>query len=308
MAMLYFAFFMTVTLFVYVLVTMRDERKAKLRKRIAVFIDGTRDTGVEQTEDRAPSLARRVAKLALGVIKKFFRRRLPGSKEERIELKLLKAGRPFNMSPVDYRLAQMALIVIMPLLLGAYGLLLGFGGGGIAVFALIGFALALIVPEYYLRHRASLRFKTALKELPDVLDLLTVSLEAGLGFDAAIGKLVMKKEGIVASEFGRCLEEIRLGKTRREALSGVKERLDFDEIRTFINSILQAEKLGMGMVQVMRVQSLEVREQRRQRAEESAMKAPIKMLFPLVLFIFPCLFIVLLGPVVIEFLTQFKIK
>lgn len=306
MAPLYMAFFMTVTLFLYVFVSMHDERKIKLRKRIAVFVDGTREAAEEQAENKAPSVIRRVAKLLLGFVKRFFRRRLTDSREDRIELKLLKAGRPFNMTPVDFRLVQIALMVIGPILAGAYGLLLGLGGGGITLLAAAGIALALTAPNFYLRHKATLRYKAALKELPDVLDLLTVSLEAGLGFDAAIGKLVMKKDGVVAAEFGRCLEEIRLGKTRREALSGIKERLDFDEIRTFINSILQAEKLGMGMVQVMRVQSLEVREQRRQRAEEAAMKAPIKMLFPLVLFIFPCLFIVLLGPVVVEFLIQFK--
>lgn len=146
----------------------------------------------------------------------------------------------------------------------------------------------------------------ALREFPDILDLLTVSLEAGLGFDAAITKVVSKKEGVLANEFHRSLEEIRLGKTRREALSGIRDRLEVDSIKAFISSVLQAEKLGIGMVQVLRVQSNEVREQRRQRAEEAAMKAPIKMLFPLVLFIFPSLFIVLLGPAIIQIIATFK--
>lgn len=145
----------------------------------------------------------------------------------------------------------------------------------------------------------------ALREFPDILDLLTVSLEAGLGFDAAVTKVVSKKEGVLASEFHRCLEEIRLGKTRREALSGIRERLEVDAVNSFISSILQAEKLGIGMVKVLRAQSQEVREQRKQRAEEAAMKAPIKMLFPLVLFIFPSLFIVLLGPAILQFIAAF---
>jgi tight adherence protein C len=133
-------------------------------------------------------------------------------------------------------------------------------------------------------------------------------LEAGLGFDSAISKMVAKKEGVLAAEFRRCLEEIRLGKTRREALTGVKERLVFDEIKVLISSILQAEKLGIGLVQVLRVQSQEVRDKRKQRAEEQAMKAPIKMLFPLVLFIFPSIFIVLLGPAAIQFMQAFSQK
>jgi tight adherence protein C len=186
-----------------------------------------------------------------------------------------------------------------------YGLLLQFGSSGVVLLVILGFSIAGLGPNYYLHRKSKQRNRLALKELPDILDLLTVSLEAGLGFDSALSKLIAKKQGIVTSEFRRCLEEIRLGKTRREALTGVKERLDLDEIKSFVSGILQAEKLGIGMVQVMRVQSQEVREQRKQRAEEAAMKAPIKMLFPLVLFIFPCLFIVLLGPVVIEFITNF---
>ncbi|OGX68566.1 MAG: hypothetical protein A2189_03195 [Paenibacillus sp. RIFOXYA1_FULL_44_5] len=102
------------------------------------------------------------------------------------------------------------------------------------------------------------------------------------------------------------MEEIRLGKTRREALIGVRDRILLDELKVLISSILQAEKLGIGMVQVLRVQSVEVREQRKQRAEEEAMKAPIKMMFPLVLFIFPSIFIVLLGPAVIQFIHTFS--
>ncbi|MEY2191640.1 type II secretion system F family protein [Neobacillus sp. BF23-41] len=102
------------------------------------------------------------------------------------------------------------------------------------------------------------------------------------------------------------MEEIRLGKTRREALAGIRDRLDVDIVIAFISNVLQAEKLGIGMVRVLRVQSNEVKEQRKQRAEETAMKASIKMLFPLVFFIFPSLFIVLLGPAIIQFIDTFK--
>ena len=176
----------------------------------------------------------------------------------------------------------------------------------IFVFALIGILAGAALPHVYLKQKMNTRSHLALKELPDVLDLLTVSLEAGLGFDSAVSKVVSKKNGIISTEFHRCLEEIRLGKTRREALSAIRDRLDVDEVKSFINSILQAEKLGVGMVQVMRVQSSEVRDQRKQKAEETAMKAPIKMLFPLVLFIFPTIFIVLLGPAIIQLIETFS--
>ena len=140
----------------------------------------------------------------------------------------------------------------------------------------------------------------------DFIDLLAVSMEAGLGFDQALSKVVSKKHGVLADEFQRCLEELRLGKTRREALAGVRDRLPVDDIKMLIGNIIQAEQLGIGMVQILRIQSEEVRVRRKQRAEEKAMKAPIKMLFPLVIFIFPCIFIILLGPVLLQLMDAFK--
>jgi tight adherence protein C len=306
--MVFVTFFLTVTLAVYAFHTYNDERRNKIRKRLGMHVEGGRSVSGDAEDARnntSPSALSRVAVILLKWVKRFFHRRLPGSKEARIEMKLLQAGRPFNMSPIDFRLLQIVLYVILPLLFGLYGFILNLGTAGLVILVILGFVVAAAGPYYYLRLKAKSRSKLALRELPDMLDLLTVSLEAGLGFDSALGKLISKKQGIVSLELQRCLEEIRLGKTRREALTGIKERLDFDEIRSFISGILQAEKLGIGMVQVMRVLSEEVREQRKQRAEEAAMKAPIKMLFPLVIFIFPCLFIVLLGPVAVEFIMNF---
>jgi tight adherence protein C len=171
--------------------------------------------------------------------------------------------------------------------------------------ALLGFIISSFLPDFYINQKIKNRYKQALRELPDFLDLLTVCLEAGLGFDASLSKVIAKSNGILYSEFHICLEEIRLGKTRKEALGGIKERLAFDELKSLINNILQAEKLGIGMVQVLRIKSQEEREKRKQRAEEEAMKAPIKILFPLVLFIFPSIFIVLLGPALIQLMNGF---
>ena len=165
--------------------------------------------------------------------------------------------------------------------------------------------LAAYIPYVYLKMQIAKRGALAVKELPDFIDLLAVSMEAGLGFDAALSKVVSKKPGVLSYEFQRCLEELKLGKTRREALSGVRDRLICDDIKLLIGSIIQAEQLGVGMVQTLRVQADEIRLRRKQRAEEAAMKAPIKMLFPLVLFIFPCIFIVLLGPAIIQIVEMF---
>lgn len=305
--MLYLTFFFTITLLVYSAFVFQEERKKRIKRRLATFGGADKEEiHMKMEEKKEISLFKRMFYPLWREFKRSFKKRMPGEKEARIEVKLLQAGRPFNMTAVDYRLLQISLILLLPLLSGLYAFFLKLGVGAIFIFVLSSMMVSLVLPKFYLNQKIKKRSSKALKELPDVLDLLTVSLEAGLGFDSALSKLVSKKHGVLSSEFQRCLEEIRLGKTRREALSGIRERLALDECRTLISSILQAEKLGIGMVQVLRIQSEGARDQRKQRAEEAAMKAPIKMLFPLILFIFPTIFIILLGPVVIQFIEVFS--
>ncbi|CEG26055.1 type II secretion system F family protein [Bacillus sp. B-jedd] len=305
--MLYLTFFLTITLLIYSLMTGKTNKKSAMEKRVAVYITGGQEKPAPGKEkEEQPSFYQRFFKPILNDFKKSFKKRMPGEKEAKLEIKLQRAGNPFGMGPVEFRLFQSAAAIIIPVIFAGYAALLRLGSSFIFFAVFAGLAFGAIMPNFYLKQKTKAREKMALKELPDTLDLLTVSLEAGLGFDAAVNKLVSKKEGVLADEFQRALEEMRLGKIRREALGGVRDRLEgVDAVKNFISSILQAEKLGIGMVQVLRAQSVEVREQRKQRAEEAAMKAPIKMLFPLVLFIFPSLFIVLLGPVVIQFMKGF---
>nr|AYQ75010.1 type II secretion system F family protein [Cohnella candidum] len=306
--MLYAAFCMTVTLVLYAFFVLREERVQRKKRRLALVTGATETVPPADAPTNSPegSLKGRVLLPLWKEFRRLFSRTLEERKEAKLELRLLQAGQPFRMSPVDFRIAQLTLALLLPGVCLFYAYLLDSGFGGALLLSALGVAAAGWLPGQYLKMKCKTRCRLALRELPDVLDLLTVSLEAGLGFDAALGKLVSKKEGVLAGEFRRCLEEIRLGKTRREALSGVRDRLPLDELKVLISSILQAEKLGIGMVQVLRIQSQEVREQRKQRAEEEAMKAPIKMLFPLVLFIFPSLFIVLLGPAIIQFVQTFS--
>jgi tight adherence protein C len=136
--------------------------------------------------------------------------------------------------------------------------------------------------------------------LPDVLDLLTVSVEAGLGFDQAVVKVIEKFKGPLAEEFHRTLQEVRMNKPRREALRALADRVGIDDLTAFIAALIQADQLGVSIAKVLRIQSDQMRIKRRQRAEEQAQKASIKMLFPLIFFIFPAMFIVLLGPAVLS--------
>lgn len=299
---------LTMLFIMYGLYLLKKERVKVHEERIAAIFNPERTAAVEapfQEEELQGSLSKRILKPFWVKVRRLFKQRTSDKKFQKLEVKLEEAGNPMKMTVVEFRIAK---LVVATVITGVFALL-GFAASGtvmgITLYAGVGFLIAQYVPSFYLKSKMAERKKSAVKELPDFLDLLTVSIEAGLGFDSAMSKVVAKKEGTLSTEFQRCLEEIRLGKTRREALTGVKKRLNVDDIHAFIGSIIQAEQLGIGMVQVLRIQSDEVRARRKQRAEESAMKAPIKMMFPLVLFIFPGIFIILLGPAVIQILETF---
>lgn len=303
--LLYISFFIFISLLVYSLLTFRAEKNAHRIKRIkAYFI-----TPYQMTDDNNGkeeiSFSDRVLTPLWRDIKRKYQRKWNKEKVDQLEIKLLQAGQPFGLSPVEFKIFQLILLFFLPFIGGGLAFLLNGSMSVILLLSLIGTGVALVLPKYYLKLKADNRSKLAVKELPDTLDLLTISLEGGLGFDSALNKVVATKRGVLSTEFKRCLEEIRLGKTRKEALGAINNRLSSEELKSLIYNIVQAEKLGVGMVKVLRVQTEDIREKRRQRAEEAAMKAPIKMMFPLVLFIFPTLFIILLGPAVLQFIDAF---
>ncbi|MBO8171878.1 MAG: type II secretion system F family protein [Bacillaceae bacterium] len=258
----------------------------------------------EEIEEEKSLMERAIVPLTNEVRKKVGSK-ISGGKKDELELKLLQAGNPFNLTPVDFRLIQILFVIIIPIILAGYFFLIGYSTLQVILVLMVGVAFSLWYPQFYLQQKAKKRRMQALKELPDFLDLLTVSMEAGLGFDSSIGKIVEKEHGVLGEEFSRYLDEIRIGRNRRESLNSLKERMNLDELTGVINGILQADRMGIGMVNVLRIQSDELRDKRKQRAEEAAMKAPIKMLFPLVIFIFPSIFIVLLAPTIIQLVEMF---
>ena len=173
---------------------------------------------------------------------------------------------------------------------------------GIALFFVV---FGWMLPRTWLKGQVKARQKLIIKALPDSLDLVTTCVEAGLGLDAALARVAEKTEGPFAEDLQRMLRDVAMGKLRRDALTELHVRVGVDELTNFINSIIQAEQLGVGIAQVLRVQSDQLRTKRRQRAEKAAHEAPIKMLFPLVLFIFPAFLIVILGPALIRIATNF---
>ena len=171
--------------------------------------------------------------------------------------------------------------------------------------SIMSFALLILLTWYggrypiiWLRGKAGERQKRLLRSLPDTLDLITVSVGAGLGLDAAMSKVVEKTRGPLRDEFGIVLQEVGLGKVRRQALRDMAARCDIPDLTSFVAAIIQADQMGLGIAEVLTVQSDEVRLRRRQRAEETAQKAPVKMLLPLVLCILPAMMTVLLGPAI----------
>ncbi len=170
-----------------------------------------------------------------------------------------------------------------------------------AIGAVIGAtALGFYFPVLSLRSRIRKRQDNILKALPDALDLLVICVEAGLGFDMAMGKVYEKWDNELALAFGRVLREIQLGKLRREALKDMSDRMDVPDVNSFTAAIIQADQLGVSMAKILRVQSDQMRVKRRQRAQEKAQQAPVKMMIPMVLLIFPSIWIVLLGPAVLQ--------
>jgi tight adherence protein C len=217
--------------------------------------------------------------------------------------RLAMAGNPANLRTTDFLGLKLAVAGLATM--GALGLALLRGDlsfGFLVAPAAAG--LGFFAPELWVTRRIKKRQKQILKAVPDTLDLLTISVRAGLSFDGALAKVIEKTTGPLADEFRRCLAEVRVGKVRRDALRDIVSRTEVPALSTFIGAIVQAEQLGVPIAKVLQIQSEQLRIERRQRAEEQANKAPIKMLFPLVGCIFPSMFIVILGPAIIMIMTS----
>lgn len=218
----------------------------------------------------------------------------PRTSMEAISLRLLGAGLGRRLSPTGFLAAKGFLAVGG----GLFGLLImSATGSGLGLLFVGAFgAGGFIAPDYFVSLKAKGRRERIRADLPDALDLLAVSVEAGLGFDGAIAKLTEHMEGPLAEEFGLTLGEMRIGESRQDALKRMSERVDAAELSSFTRAIIQADQLGTSLGRILRVQAADTRLRRQAAAEERAMKAPIKMLFPTVLFIFPAMFLIILGP------------
>ena len=232
--------------------------------------------------------------------------------QDDIRVRLLRAGFPYGLRAQTFVAVKIIAAIVGALLLLIYFPILRdlFAGYGripwfwspvfIAVGALYGFRM----PDIWLAIQIRKRQNAIQLALPDMMDLISISVEAGLGLMAAIQRISERFSNPLSEEFLRTLQEIRLGRAQADALRDMTRRVDVDDLTTLLTAIVQAELLGLAVSNVLRIQSERLRERRAQRAREAAQKAPIKMTFPLVLFIFPALFIVVLGPALISIFLQ----
>ena len=218
---------------------------------------------------------------------------------------MIKAGLLSTMSVNQFQTRRLTVALVLGAGFFFYGGLMGLPPAtSIAVAAPLA-VLGFMLPSMWLGSQVKKRQKAIQKALPDAIDLLTVCVEAGSGFDASLARVVQKRHDPLAEELERLLADLRMGRVRRDALKDLADRTGVIDVQSFVSALIQADLLGVGLVKVLRVQSDQMRQQRRLRAEEQALKAPIKMLFPMILLIFPAVYIVILGPAALQLMKGF---
>lgn len=288
----------------------RSSSKYTVEKRL----DQIREGDVQTAEEELSKPFFQRVMLPLGAaVAKVMRNYSPAEVNVRSQKKLVMAGMFPRVTPPQLVglcwLGMGAGVVLMAVLLLVMGS--KSGGGSVKLtdpnnllYLLVGAAGGYMFPQFSVSRKVRQRQEQILLALPYAIDLLSISVEAGMGFDAGVGYTMRKIKGPLADEFSKTLNEIRLGKPRLDALEDLGNRTGVEELKLFITAVVHASRLGGSITNTLRIQADSIRVRRRQRAQETAMKAPVKMVFPLVLFIFPALFVVLLGPAGIRIWQQ----
>ena len=250
------------------------------------------------------SASERIWKPLAARVSSWVARHTPANKRIALENQLTLAGRPGDLTPTSFQMLRYALAF---LLMGA-GLVLGVAviqsPAATALAGGFGSALGYFGPALWVRQRVRERQTEIQKALPDMLDLLTITVEAGLSFDMALGRVSQKMQNALGYEVGQVLAEVRLGRPRLEALDALGRRCGVEDLHNFVQAVVQSEQMGVGVAKILRMQSEEMRRKRKQRAQEKAAQATLKMMLPMVGCIFPTLWIVLLGPAILILLAN----
>lgn len=233
-------------------------------------------------------------------------RRMTGAdKAERIRHKLDLAGNPRDWTVDRVISLKVMAAIVLPVSALVYSWTLGLSLNLTLILTIAGLAVGFFAPDLYLYQKAHDRSEAIKRTLADAVDLLTISVEAGLGFDAALQQVARNTDGPLAEEFSRVLREMQLGKGRSESLKALTERTNVDDLKAFVGAMVQADAFGISIGQVLRVQSSEMRLKRRQYAEMKAQQVPVKIMVPLVLCVLPCLFVAVIGPAALELIGFF---
>lgn len=279
-----------------------ERRDTVVKARLARYAQPT--VTLEEMELRLP-MSERLFLPIVQRISTLLYRMTPGSQITLTRQNLAMAGLASGMSVAQFQVRRLLVAIGLGGSLALYGTMAGMPMTSLLTLALPLGTLGYLLPSMWLGGRVRERQAAIQRTLPDAIDMLTVCVEAGSGFDSALARVVDKWKGPLSDEFERLLADLRMGRVRREALKDLADRTGIVDVQSFVTALIQADLLGVGLVKVLRVQADQMRQRRRLRAEEMAQKAPIKMLFPLVFLIFPAVYIVILGPAAIQLSTVF---
>lgn len=271
--------------------------------RLRVYEAGVPAT-ISEIELREPFIDR-IAKPMVRRLGRIVEQTVPEKAREQIHQTLMQAGKPGGMSIGDFIAMRYVLAAVLCVIGIVIGLLLE-NRVMIALFAAVGAVIGLYGPMFWLRQRVRSRRNQIQLDLPDVMDVLVVCVEAGLTFEAGIEQVVEKYDHALADEFGRALQEVRLGRPRLEALNDMAQRTGVEELNNFVQAVIQSEQLGSGVGRILRIQADEIRQRRMLAAQERGARASLKMLLPMLGCIFPTLWIILLGPAALLALRYLK--
>lgn len=303
--MLYLAIF---TLFlasfslIYGLLVVLNKDKIRVEKRIGQLKELS---ALNEEKEEASSFSDRMIKPFYQNLSETLLKITPKHKLDVLNKRLDRAGLLKDSTAGRWLLNKFVIVLLSFLITGVLSFIVSANIFKAILLAL----LVMLVTNYFfsfsLSRRIEIRKRKILKALPYTLDLITVSVEAGLSFDGAMARVISNIEGEICDEFAKSLKETRMGIERKTALKNMSDRCDVKELSMFITSLIQADELGVSLSRILRIESANLREHRKQAAREKAMKAPVKMLFPLVFFIFPSIFIIIIGPAVIKMIAIF---
>lgn len=292
-----FFIFLAVFMIINIVMQIIFKDKIEIEKRIEELktMDVASNDNIENQ-----SFSERVLKPIYHRLSKFLLKATPSNNLSVLSKKLDRAGLLKNNTTERWLFTKTMIISIFSIMFGLLTYLIEPNIIKSIIFSFIIMLFGNVLFSFYLARRVETRKKMIIKDLPYTLDLITVSVEAGLSFDGAMSRVIGNISGELCDEFAKSLKEIRMGIVRKVALKSMSERCNVRELTMLINSLIQADELGVSLGRVLRIESANLREVRKQVAREKAMKAPIKMLFPLIFFIFPSVFIIILGPAAIK--------